>query len=520
MSFFNTLQKNIEDINNLQMTENGAIGFKSTGKKLLDMNFNVPKYRKSSAAEICSDFKEAYAENETLAILWVFFARDVRGGLGERRLFRILFNELCKENNEVAVKLLPLIAEYGRWDDLIIATENTPVWADALEIIKEQLHTDIKNHTAGNSVSLLAKWLPSERTSSQKSRNLARKIANGIDFPIKNYNRALVTLRQHIDVVERKMSAKQWENIDYSTVPSGANLLYKNAFLRNDEQRRRAYLDSLVKGETKINSSVLSPHDIVHKYMNGGWRNIASYDTALEEMWKALPDVEGLENTIVVADGSGSMTCRIDPNSSTTALEVANAMAIYCAEHCNGEFKDKYITFSNRPQFVDFTRVNATSLHDKLTYALKFNEVASTNIEGVFDIILDTAVKSKAKQDEIPNTILIISDMEFNSCATTNRNSGYYGGVSPDDALFVQIAKKYENEGYKLPRLVFWNVNSRTGTIPVKENELGVTLVSGYSTSIFKMIQNGELDPYKNLVKTITAERYQPIIKALESADE
>jgi len=516
MAFIDTLAKNIEEINNLQLTENGAIGYKSTGKKLLDMNFNVPKYRKANIDTINADFRDAYNENAVLAILWLFFARDARGGLGERRLFRVVFSEFAKEQPEIATKLLVFIAEYGRWDDLIEATIDTPVWDKTVVIVKEQLHKDIADSSNNKPISLLAKWLPSERTSSQITRKKARLLASAMGMPIKNYNNILVTLRKYLDVVEVKMSAKEWENIDYSAVPSCANVKYNNAFLRNDEERRRAYLESLKKGETKINASVLFPHDIIHKYVSGSWSPRAkAYDEALEQLWKALPEMGGIEDTIVVADGSGSMTCGVDPSSNVTALDVANGLAIYCAEHCKGAYKNKYITFSSRPQLVEFKE--GASLHNKIEVALRHNEVANTNIEAVFDIILDTAISSGASQEDIPKNILIISDMEFDFA--TKMGYGGYGRSynSPSSALFKKIERRYIEAGYQLPRLVFWNVNSRTGTIPVKENDLGVALVSGFSLSVLKLVTSGELDPYKNLVDVITSERYEPIYKVIKN---
>lgn len=517
MSFLENLEKNLNEINNLTNTENGAVGYKSTNHPLLDMNFKVPSYRTASTDTITMDFFKSYNDNELLAILWMFFARDVRGGLGERRLFRILFNWVCNNNPDVAKRVLPFIPKYGRWDDLIVSTEDTRVWYNTLSLIKSQLTQDIKNHSEGKGISLLAKWLPSERTSSQKSRKLARKIAQGIGFPIKNYNKVLVTLRKHLDIVETKMSAKEWEAIDYAAVPSKANLIYNNAFLRNDEERRRSYLESLEKGDTKINSSALFPHEIIHKYTYGSWHTcLKERDTTLEEMWKALPNVGGLEDTIVVADGSGSMSCPVG-GTRTTALDVANAIAIYCSDHCKGEYKGKYITFSHTPQFVNVGQYN--SLHDKIKEAFRHDEVSNTNIEGVFDLILDTAIQHNTPQNEIPKSILIISDMEFDMA--TDANSGWGWGratyPSPSDALFKKIEQRYKNAGYQIPRLVFWNVNSRTNTIPVMENDLGVTLVSGFSLSIIKMVQSGELDPYINLIKMVTNERYQPVIEALKN---
>ena len=322
------------------------------------------------------------------------------------------------------------------------------------------------------------------------------------------YRKLLSALRKYLDVVEVKMSAKKWGQITYENVPSRANLIYNNAFLRNDEERRHDYLNALERGETKINSSVLFPHDIVHKY-GASHYGLKPKDTALEAMWNALPDiVNGNGNTIVVADGSGSMEIGVG-GISVTALSVANALAIYFAERSTGQFKDMYITFSDRPQLVDFNK--CISLREKIEVALRHSEVANTNIDAVFDLILKTAISKRMKQSELPQNILIVSDMEFDSCVSTNATVGGCGREVISPKLFDTIAAKYTQHGYRLPRLVFWNVNSRTGTVPVMENDLGVVLVSGFSVNIVKMILSGKTDPYECLVEQLMSERYAKI---------
>lgn len=367
-----------------------------------------------------------------------------------------------------------------------------------------------------NSISLLAKWMCSENASSKQTKKNAKILREGLGLSSKEYRKMLSEMRKYLDVVETKMSAKNWSEIKYEAVPSRANLIYNNAFLRNDEERRREYLGKLEKGETKINASTLFPHDIVHKYCEGTrWSsaNLKSKGATLEALWEALPNtVNDCGNTIVVADGSGSMNCTVDNSSRVTALEVANALAIYFAERSSGQFKDKYITFSGRPQFVDFSK--ATSLHDKLQIALMHNECANTNIEKVFDLIMTTAVNNKMSQEDLPKNVLIISDTEFDNCATCGQG-GSFSVNRPTKRLFEVIAQKYAQAGYQLPRLVFWNVNSRTGTIPVKENDLGVALVSGFSVNIAKMVMSGKTDPFECLLETLNSERYAPVEAAL-----
>ena len=497
--------------NETKLTENGAIAYRTSGKKLLDLNFAVASLRRASEAEIINKFMDAYFEDKVIAVKWLFYARDVREGLGERRLFRVVIKEFAAQEPQAVKELIKLVPEYGRWDDIWCLLE-TDLVDDVVGLVQVQLKKDLNNMLENKPVSLLSKWMPSLNTSSETTKKYASILCKKMGDTHRNYRKFLSKMRKYIDIVERKMSAKEWNAINYETVPSRANLIYNNAFLRNDEERRREYLGKLEKGAVKINAGTLYPHDIVHKYGYG--RNV---DTTLEGLWKALPDtVKGCGNTIVVADGSGSMTCNVGGN--VTALDVANALAIYFAERSSGEFKNKYITFSERPQMVDFS--NAKSLRDKLMIARRHNEVSNTNIEAVFDLILSTAINNHMSQEDIPANILIVSDMEFDSCATTNssRSNGWYSYCErPTTTLFGEIEKKYKAAGYKLPRLVFWNVNSRTGTIPVKENDLGVALVSGFSVNIVNMVMSNQTDPYECLLDALNIERYKPVEDAVKN---
>lgn len=489
---------------NVSVTENGALGYRTTGKELLDLNFRVASFRRAQPKQIIDSFMKAFYENKELAMKWLFYARDAREGLGERRLFRVVVNYLCNNNPEVMNTLIQFIPEYGRWDDMLVILETEHAYL-AVGLIKGQLQKDVKGMQANQPISLLAKWLPSVNTSSRETVKFARLLRTKMGMNEKTYRQTLSALRKHLNIVEASMSAKQWSEINYEAVPSRANLIYNGAFLRNDEDRRRAYLGALAKGEAKINASVLYPHDIVHKYtdMSGYTRAIRGTDETLEALWKNLPDVvNGCGNTIVVADGSGSMTQRIG-NTNMDALAVANALAIYFSERSSGQFKDQYITFSERPQLVDFS--GCSTLREKIDVAHRHNEIASTNIEAVFDLILKTAIAKGMEQSELPGSILIISDCEFNQNTTRN---------SQDKRLFEVFAEKFAEHGYLLPRLVFWNVNSRTNTIPVIESPLGVALVSGFSVNIVKMVLSGETCPYKCLVEQLMSERYAPITVA------
>jgi hypothetical protein len=506
-STFETALKNTL-ANETSCTENGAIGYKTSGKALLDLNFSVSSLRKADKETIEKKFSDAFFENPIYAVKWLFFARDARCGIGERRLFRICFAWLANTRPEVVKKLIPLTAEFGRFDDLF-CLENTSLWNDVVDYIDNQITEDYKNASVGKPTSLLAKWLPSCNTSSSETRTLAKKIYTALKLSEKEYRKMLSKIRANLKVIEVDASAKNWSAIDYEKVPSMANLKYKNAFLRNDETRRREYLAKLDKGEAKINSSVAFPCDIVHAYSKdrGYYSRTIKSDTALEAMWKALPNIAVNGNVLTVCDGSGSMTTRV--SGELTALEVCNALGIYCAEHCTGPFKDKYITFSERPQYVDLSK--AKSLAEKLSIAYSHDEIANTNLEAVFDLVLQTAVDHKLKQEDIP-TLVILSDMEIDAGADFGTRLYGRNYNAHKTALMEQIKKRYEAAGFNLPRTAWWNIASRSGTIPLQQNsETGIILCSGYSQNTFKMLASNKMDPYEVLLETINVERYKVI---------
>ena len=494
--FFNLVRQAVDNYrtNKMQTTENGALGYSTTSSKILDMHFKLSSYR-NKVAEIVPDFMQAYNENPALAMKYLFYARDILEGLGERNFFRTIVKYLAK-NNKFPADFIQYIPEYGRYDDLFVLM-GTPLEKEVFYFVNTQLLKDMEAVRAGKNPSLLAKWMPSINTSSKKTVSLAKKLVKALGLSEKQYRIMLTVLRSKLNIVEQKMSAGEWDKIDYETVASKANAIYRNAFMEHDGNRRTIYLGKLSAGQAKINAKTLLPYEIVHNYCSS-YRGPQKYDATLENLWKSLPYVGIDSNTIVVADGSGSMCSRVG-KSNVTALEVANSLAIYFAEKLKGAYNNKYITFSEHPQFVDMSRCN--SLKDKITMALKHCEIADTNIEAVFNLILNTAINYEIKPKDMMDNILIISDMEFNEAC--------YRRV--DKSLFESIAERYARNGYKLPRLIFWNVNSRTNTIPVTYNESGVTLVSGFSPNVFNMVLNNELDPYKALVKTLMSERYNKI---------
>ena len=511
MNFIEALEK----VTNNSITENGAEGYKTTGKALVDFNFKLPSYRNANKDDTTLDFAKVWGENKELAIKYLFYMRDVRQGVGERNTFKVCLKALA-ETGELDNRVFNWIEEYGRLDDLFVFFD-TPLEDSMIEWVHIRLGQDVANMLAKKPCSLLAKWMPSINTSSKETKALAQRFIDGLSKKLgaitaKDYRKTLAKLREYIKVLEKTLCQGDWSTIDYSAISSNANLKYSNAFMRHNPEKRKEYLESLKKGETKINASVLFPHDIVHKYIDSeGWSTqLHEYDEALEQMWKALPDyVEGQSNVMVVRDGSGSMTNSISTNTNVSALNVADALSIYFSERSSGPYKNKFITFSEHPRFVDLSKLG--TLRDKLKELRKHDECQNTNIEAVFDLILDLAIKNKLKQEEIPS-LLIISDMEFDSCVTDNSDG--WETIS-DNAkgkkLFETINERYNQAGYQLPRVTFWNVNSRTNTIPLTENKLGVGLVSGFSTAIAKMVLSNELDPYKALVKELNSKRYSQV---------
>lgn len=516
MTFMNDLEKKLN--NEKQLTENAAVGYRTSGKELLDLNFAVSSMRNWNEIEICKAFTKAYYENSLLAVKWLFYLRDIRGnGMGERRTFRICFKWLVENHFDKVMSLVELIPEYGRYDDwlfLLDSKANDIVMSQ----IKRQLEVDICNMEQGKEISLLAKWLPSCNASSSQTKLYAKNICKMLGYKESEYRKTLSALRAFLNVVEVKMSAREWSAINYSSLPSRANLLYGNAFLRNDEERRREFLSKLSSGEEKINASTLFPSDIVHKYYGASkrysWRaKLSDRNETLEGLWEALPDYVGQDSsTLVVRDGSGSMQTKVG-NTSVTALNVSTALAIYFAEHLKGQFYNKFITFSSRPEMIDMS--NATSLRDKLEICDDHADCSNTNLKAVFDLILSTAISNNLEQNELPKNILIVSDMEFDSMmGIYSRRGSFNQEGSSTKTLLESIAAEYQAHGYILPRLIFWNVCSRTNTIPLQENEAGVALVSGFNPAVYNMVLSNELDPYKCLLAQINSERYAAIEEA------
>jgi hypothetical protein len=478
-------------------TENGALGFKTTGHYLLDFSYSVPAMR-NNPESFFELFDKSMAEDRNNTLRFVLFLRDIKHGMGERNSYRHLLVHMSDKFSDVLHKMIVNcdLASFGRFDDLIYLydkSKSLQVKDDIRLLIINQLEDDENNFKEGNKISLLAKWLPSENASSKETKRLAKVVRKEIlCISPKEYRKVLSELRNYMNVVEVKISANKWDKVDYEAVPSKANLKYRNAFLAHDMERRVEFLQALKNGEKKINSNSMFLYDIIHSYVGSRWLySEVPVDNTLEQLWKSQ-DKHHISNTLVVRDGSGSMLTQV--SSDVSALDIADSLTLYLSENNSGEFKNKFITFSRKPKFVDLTGTDR--LCDKLTILRKNTDCSNTNIELTFDSILNTAVKANISKEEMPKQILIVSDMEFDSCI-------YY-----DEILFESIGKKFNDKGYEMPKLVFWNVCSRTNSIPLTSNKNGVILISGFSKNLVDMVTSGELDPYKTLIKQLQVSRY------------
>ena len=498
LSFIDAMMQ--ENSSRKTLTENGAVAYATTGKEILDFNFKLAGYRKASVGEIEHDFGRVYYENPLLAVKFLFWVRDIRGGAGERKTFRVCFKWLAEHQPEVAKALIPLVAEYGRFDDLLPLLD-TNLRKDVSAYYKKQLKEDNQRRKLNQPISLAAKWCASLHTSSNESRRYARMLCEDFGWDEEKYRKRLSKLRKYLDVVERKMSARAWGEIDYEKVPSKANLIYNNAFLRNDENRRREYLESLRKGDAKINAGVLQPHEIVSAYTHRGWwSSVKDYDETLEQLWKNLPNMS-VSNTLVVRDGSGSMCSPI--SGQTTCLDVATALTVYMCGHNSGDWKGKFVTFSSHPEIVDISAKG--SLHDKLDKISNYDDCSNTDIYATMKLILNTAVNNSIPQEEMPSLIAILSDMQFDG------RSFHF-----NKTLFEDIIDEYEAAGYKMPKICFWNINDRgEKSIPIQQNDFGLILCSGFSVQIMKMFMSNKLDPYEILLETINSPRYDVVEEAV-----
>ena len=478
---------------NRTRTENGAAAFAGTESFCLDLFATAGALRSAEDEEIIARFIKAFAEDRDIAMKTLFFARDIRGGLGERRFFKVILEYLASAEPETVVKNIANIAEFGRYDDILVLM-GTPCEKAAMEYIKAMLESDMKALEEGKAVSLLAKWLPSVNTSNKETVRAGKRIAKFCGMSEAKYRKTLSALRKQIKIIENNLREKDY-TFEYEKQPSKALFKYRKAFVRNDRDRYGEFVNRAIENPSVMNTGTLTPYDIITPVVDYFNRREFSAEErkAMDATWRALEDFTGSDNALVVVDGSGSMYCSARPMPAA----VAQSLGIYFAERNKGKFRNNFITFSANPQLVE---IKGKDIVEKVRYCMSFNECSNTNLEKTFDLILNTAVKNRMKQSDMPSKLYIISDMEFDWCVR-----------DVDKTLFENAKERFEEAGYRLPQVIFWNVCSRNRQQPVTKNEQGVALVSGCSPQIFAMLKEGTLEPYKFMMSVLMSERYEKV---------
>ena len=519
----NKLLKGLKSTTNMVKTQNGADTYQSTLNKVYDLFAQGAAMRGGDDEDCIRMFKEAYDENPTLALKCLFYLRDVRGGQGERRFFRTCIKWLADYKVEEVKSLVKYIPEFGRWDDLY-SLVRTDAQAEMFEFIRKQITLDLQSQTP----SLAAKWLKSENASARETKQLGALTRNALNLTPERYRKMLSTLRNRIRIVETLMSQGRWDEIEFDKIPSKAGLIYKNAFARHDITKER--YEKFIKDEnTTVNAKALYPYDVVHQVSklwghDYGWYDTYSlknvpYDSvermAINKYWDNLTDYfnGATLNALAVVDTSGSMTN--GRNSKIVPMDVAISLGLYCAERAKGPFENHFISFSKTPQLIECSGIDFC---DKVTRIYNRNECENTNIEATFDLILDTAIENHLKQSDLPENIIIISDMQFDEARGNYSLFSYRNNkpLSSQSTLMEGIRNKWNHLGYKMPKLIFWNVNAATGAgnIPMKDED-GITFVSGASPVIFEMVMTGKTGISVMLDKLLST-RYEAIKSCYE----
>lgn len=458
---------------NISETFNGAKTYKSSLNKCLDLFFIIGSSRNK---DIIPVFSSAFMENPDVAIRILLWSRDIRGGAGERQTFRNLLKHLSIINPEIINYLIPIIPEIGRWDDLFVVINDSN---------REEIFSFIESNLDNPAVSgLIKKWLPRP-----KSSPLANDFRKFLNMTPKQYRKMLV---EGSDTVEQKITAKAYEKIDYSKVPSVASAKYSRHFSQRDAERYVQYLQDVKSGkkDVKINASAIFPHDIIK-----GWRRTGTVESLrMDEQWKAIPFDMGEKNILPVIDVSGSMGVNV--SGTTTALDISLALGVLSAMKNNGAFKDFFVSFSQNPKLHNID--SNLPIVDILKTVESSDWGMNTDIDKVFELIIELALDNDVDPCDMPTHILILSDMEFDYCGKFT--------------AFEQMKLRFSNAGYELPQIIFWNLNARAGNVPVKFNDKGVALLSGYSPAIMKAVLEGDdsmLDPVQIMLNSVGSERYQ-----------
>lgn len=557
------------------LTQNGAVAYASAGDTLVDFSYSASNLRNKTPEQIMALFERCYIDNPMLATKMMFQMGDVREGKGERRTFNTCLRYMAAAHPEICKAILPLVPEYTRWDhvaEMTICGVPT-VEKFARQMMAEQLKKDfvlvqlIEGDNAKREklaaelkdaktdaekqqiqeqlakiphrqLSLCAKWAPKlgakkhnmgtakdapkrNKAKAGEHHKIALKLVQTLGCSNAEYRKMRAAIIRHLNVAEQALSAGRIEDINLEHMTSAQQAKYGRVMQAKNAEAYNEYLDKVEAGEAKMNAETKTPADIVHMYTtekDWGHLGVKPFDRTTELLWQNLKQVEVPEgkSCIVVRDDSGSMTVEVSKETSMTALEVATALSLYCAERLPGDFKDKFISFSANPKFMDVSKFD--SLHDRLRYAYQHSEVSNTDVKAVFDLLLKTALRKQMSQADIPGTVLLISDMEFDagtSMYSYGRNQAAYQGA-PQKALFEEIREEWKAAGYEMPVLAFWNLNTQRAVVPTVDDR-GVVLLSGFTTDNLDMVMNGDLadfTPAKQLEMVLSKPRYDAVEEA------
>lgn len=445
-------------------TYNDAVTNSTSLNAVVDLFFVAGATRIIAEGDIHRMLARSYGDDPLLTLRVIFWAGNIRGGAGERRFFRIALAWLNQNHYEDLQVNVDKVPHFNRWDSLFHLD---------FELVAPIIYKGLKAENG-----LCAKWMPRKN----QYYNFAGKFRSKYGLAPKEYRKWIVELSK---TVEQQMCAKEWEAINYSHVPSVAMNKYRTAFFRNDLTRFNEFIGDVKSGKKEIKAGVIFPYQLYQAVQRGDDKD------AVEAQWYAMPDymVDNKERILPICDVSGSMTCH---NGLPMAISVS--LGLYLSERNKGIFKDAFVTFSGHPKMEYLTG----SVAQRIQQLEQAHWDMNTNLNAVFSLLLKRAIAEQVASDEMPTVLLIISDMEFDNCASLTN--------------YEAIIEKYRESGYVAPKIVFWNVNGRAGNVPVSAKQKNVALISGATPAVIKGVLSGKtFTPVDIMMETLNHPDYKEI---------
>jgi len=452
---------------------------------------------------------KAWLEDPLTTIKILLHCRDCRNGKGERLiiLYALIWLRRCKPITYL--KNLSNFIKVGYYKDLLNIVKEAELDGQSimgsedmieLEVFAEKLIEDEINCDNKNPISLSAKWAPTEKHADDREYEFAKRLAfliypdDKVTCSLKKYRLLLKKLRSNINIVENLMSHDRWTEIDYSKVPAKSHLLHTEAFKKHDSERYEKYICDLKEKKTEIKSTGIQPHELVKPFLNGYMKleNEETIQCQWNDMVQKLRETMKMDGILPLCDVSSSM--------DGEPMNVCIALGLLVSELMTGPFKDMIMTFESEPRLM---KIKGVTLSERIHEVSELPWCGSTNLTAAFEQILNNAIMMRCSQEQLPKVLIIFSDMQFNEACEND--------VS-ERTVYEDAKKKFEENGYKLPSIIFWNLRSTHNSFPVSMNEQGVVLLSGYSAQLLKLIQedplnitplkmlHDALDPYDNAV--------------------